>query len=97
MYIVFSTLLSGVKLKDGFAKAQKVSIVKNTRNIKQRFGSVEKDYTVLELSVCEGRKHFVKNILASVGFPVHKLCRISFGPYKLDNLPLGTIKEVKFE
>lgn len=51
---------------------------------------------IVRLSVAEGRKHLVKNILASVGHPVVELVRVAFGPYRLGNVAPGSMREVSF-
>ncbi|MBS2033678.1 rRNA pseudouridine synthase [bacterium] len=43
----------------------------------------------LEIALCEGRKRQVRRMLASVGYPVEWLRRVSFGPLSLGNLPEG--------
>lgn len=44
--------------------------------------------------VCEGKYHQVRRMLASRGKPVTYLRRIAEGGLKLDNLPLGEIREL---
>lgn len=52
---------------------------------------------IIEIVVAEGRKHFVKNILAVVGLPVIRLCRVGFGPYRLGSIPQGSLTKVEFK
>jgi pseudouridine synthase len=43
----------------------------------------------LSLTIHEGRKRQVRRMLASVGYPVMELRRVSIGPASLGNLPVG--------
>ena len=52
--------------------------------------------SAIEITVCEGRKHFVKRLLEAVGHPVRRLARISFGPYQLRGTPVGEIQRINF-
>src|SRR5437588_3002262 len=65
-------LKQGVKLADGFAKADDFRV----------FDQVGKRILV-EVTLHEGRKHIVRRLLAEVGFPVQRLARIEFGAVKL--------------
>ena len=49
---------------------------------------------IVEVTVREGSKHFVKRLLAAAGCPVVRLCRIAFGPFTLGNLGEGEMREV---
>lgn len=48
--------------------------------------------SVVELSIHEGRKHQVKNMLRAVGHEVLRLHRHSFGPLELGGLPAGAVR-----
>ncbi len=74
-------LKQGVKLADGFAKADSFRI----------FDQVGKRVLV-EVTLHEGRKHIVRRLLKEVGHPVQQLARIQFGPVKLGRLKPGTIR-----
>lgn len=43
----------------------------------------------LEVTVTEGRKHLVRNLLAAVGHPVARLRRVAIGAVTLGRLPVG--------
>jgi len=73
----------GTTLEDGFAKSDRVRIVK-----------VKGDSTLLEIVFHEGRKHIVKRFLASFGHKVKRLKRVSIGPIKLGNLPVGKWRDL---
>ena len=46
----------------------------------------------LRITVTEGKKNEIRIVLATIGAPVKKLQRISFGPVELGNLPVGKIR-----
>ena len=43
----------------------------------------------------EGKNREVKNVLGHLGLAVNRLIRVSFGPFRLGDLPEGAIEEVK--
>ena len=48
----------------------------------------------LRIEIYEGKKNEIRIVLGTIGAPVKKLHRISYGPVRLDNLPVGKIREV---
>ena len=54
----------------------------------------DKNYTVIGITLHEGRKHQVKRMLEAIGHPVVKLHRDTFGPIKLGDLALGSWREL---
>ena len=48
----------------------------------------------LSVSIREGKNREVRKILASIGLTVNRLIRKTYGPYSLDGLKKGQIKEV---
>jgi len=59
-----------------------------------------KDFSIVELTIVEGRNHIVKNVFMKLGYLVDKLSRIEYAFLNLDGLKSGeyrqlTIKEVK--
>lgn len=70
------------------------------RRVKLRKVDKEKDTSMIELTICEGKNHEIKRMMASVGLEVLKLKRERIGFLTLGNLPSGkarklTVKEVK--
>lgn len=68
--------------------------------IKLRKINQEKNTTLVEITIIEGRNHIVKKLFASLGYNVLKLSRISYAFLNIDNLKSGeyrslTIKEIK--
>lgn len=55
----------------------------------------DRDRTVLELQLTEGRNRQVRRMLAAVGCPVKKLERVAMGPLRLTGLPRGAWRELK--
>ncbi len=71
-------LQKGVRLEDGFtapAGAKKIE--------------TGQDYTVLEITIHEGRNRQVRRMCEAIGHPVISLKRTKFGPLVLDGLPGG--------
>ena len=48
----------------------------------------------LRITVTEGKKNEIRIVLKYCGLPVKTLHRVEFGPIKLENLPVGKIKEI---
>ena len=87
-------LQRGVLLEDGLAKAKRVRPLQANLSTTHLLGEIKAGESLLELIATEGRKHFVKRILETVGHPVEALSRVQFGPYALGNLQPGRIKQV---
>lgn len=51
----------------------------------------------ISLSLTEGKNRQVRKMTARAGFPTLRLIRVSIGPFKLDNLKSGEVREVYFE
>lgn len=51
----------------------------------------------ISLSLTEGKNRQVRKMTAKAGFPTLRLIRVSIGPFKLDNLKSGEVREVYFE
>lgn len=76
-------LKDGIRLDDGFARADHFRVVENHG----------KNYLV-EVSLHEGRKHIVRRMLAEAGFPVEKLVRTRFGPIALGDQKSGWLRRM---
>jgi pseudouridine synthase len=57
----------------------------------------ERDSSVVELTLREGRNRQVRRMLAAVGYPVKKLERIGMGPVRLKGLARGQWRELTRE
>ncbi|MDO8359866.1 MAG: pseudouridine synthase [Devosia sp.] len=49
----------------------------------------------LLLALREGKNREVKNVLGALGLTVNRLIRVSFGPFQLNDLPIGAVEVVK--
>lgn len=89
-----SLLIKGLHLKDGFAKAHSARVMTPGKNTKVLVGDPKENESLIELTVTEGRKHFVKNILGAIHCPVVKLSRTAFGPYTLKGIVPGQLRQI---
>ena len=49
----------------------------------------------LLVSLREGKNREIKNVLQALGLQVNRLIRVSFGPFQLNDLPIGAVEVVK--
>lgn len=83
---VIQKLRKGVYLADGVAKVASVQVRRR-----------ELHSTELEIELKEGRNREIRRILARVGHKVMRLRRMSFGPLRVGNLPLGASRRLTNE
>ncbi len=76
----------GVTLDDGPVKPDHVKLV--SRSAKQ---------TLLTITLHEGRNRVVRRMMDAVGHPVDRLARVSIGPVKLGQLPVGETRDLTRE
>ncbi len=84
-----SSLLNGITLEDGIARAARARLLTSHRG-----------RTQLEIVMTEGRKREVRRMMEALGYPVAALVRVSIGPLSDGALEPGswrylTIAEVK--
>jgi 23S rRNA pseudouridine2605 synthase len=77
---VLAKLERGIRLSDGFVKAQG-TILKN-----------DESSTWVEVRIHEGRNRVVRRLFEKLGHPVMKLKRIVYGPFKLGRLQVGQVR-----
>lgn len=65
-----------------------------TARVGVRIHKRDRDRTVLELTLKEGRNRQVRRLLASVGCPVKKLERVAMGPLRLKGVARGAWREL---
>ena len=68
--------------------------------VKIKTNNREKDFSIIEISIVEGRNHIIKKVFNELGYLVDKLSRIEYAFLNLDGLKSGeyrelSIKEVK--
>jgi len=68
--------------------------------VKIKTNNREKDFSIVEITIVEGRNHIVKKVFMKLGYLVDKLSRIEYAFLNLDGLKSGeyrelSIKEVK--
>jgi 23S rRNA pseudouridine2605 synthase len=76
-------LRNGIELDDGLVTVDEFRVV-------SRSGA----RVMLELVLHEGRKHVVRRLLDSVGYPVERLVRTDLGPIKLGDLRVGNTRRL---
>ena len=79
-------LLKGVLIDGKMTKKSKVEVVSFDRKNKS---------TLIKIAITEGRNRQVRKMCETVGFPVKKLKRISFGGITLDGLAVGEYRKLK--
>ncbi len=75
---VIRAVKAGVLLEDGFARPKRV-----------RREPIDADEWGVRLVLTQGRKREVRRLLKAVGCPASSLCRVRFGPFRLDALGVG--------
>ena len=78
-------LRMGVKLEDGLTAPAVVNL---------RTYDHERNFTVFDITIHEGRNRQVRRMCDYIGFPVRELRRIKMGPIKLEGLGRGKIREL---
>ncbi len=84
-------LQDGVMVDGKICKPVKVKLKKN---------DTEEDFSLVEVTLIEGRNHIVKKLFKELGYLVDKLTRVEYAFLNVDNLKSGyyrtlTLKEVK--
>ena len=93
--LVLGKMTKGIFLEDGKARADRALRIPESELTKRLLRDVRPGEAILRVEVSEGRNHFVKRLLARLGLPVKRLCRIEFGPFRLNHLKPGEILELK--
>ncbi len=78
-----STLTKGIELEDGPIAADKARLL-----------DVERETSIVEITLHSGRNRIVRRMLDSVGHPVIDLVRRSFGPLNLGTLKAGGLRDL---
>jgi 23S rRNA pseudouridine2457 synthase len=92
-----SELKTGVELKDGRATARFARIVGEPAGLWERDPPIRYRKSVpdtwIEVGITEGRNRQVRRMTAAVGLPTLRLIRRSVGPWTLDGLQPGQLRE----
>ena len=78
-------LEKGIIIDNIKCKPTRVKIKKNDRI---------KDYSIVEITIAEGRNHIVKRVFENLGYLVDKLSRIEYAFLSIDNLRSGEYREL---
>ena len=93
-----TTLLEGVKLKDGLATAVAAKRIEAPPILWDRDPPIRYRKTVtdswVEITLGEGRNRQVRRMTAAVGLPTLRLIRNAVGPWTLDDLKPGESREI---
>lgn len=81
----FDLLRIGVKLEDGITAPAIVNL---------RTYDHEKNYTLFDITIHEGKNRQVRRMCDFIGFPVRDLKRIKMGPLNLSGLSKGKFREL---
>ena len=81
-----SRIVDGVELEDGFARAERVEVVRRLRNA-----------TWLEMQVREGRNRLVRRLMASGGYLVRRLVRVSYAGVELGGMRPGQVRMLEHD
>lgn len=90
-------LETGVVLKDGRAAARFARLIDEPAGLWERDPPIRYRKSVpdtwIEIGIAEGRNRQVRRMTAAVGLPTLRLIRRSVGPWSLDGLQPGNVRE----
>ncbi len=91
-------LQTGVRLKDGPARAIEVRLIDQPPGLWPRDPPIRRRHHIpthwLALTLTEGRNRQVRRMTAAVGLPTLRLIRARIGPWDLSGLPPGQWREI---
>jgi 23S rRNA pseudouridine2457 synthase len=91
-------LTRGVQLNDGPAHAINCTALGNIAEPWPRDPPIRVRKSVpdswIELTLDEGRNRQVRRMTAAVGLPTLRLIRVAIGPWRVDDLPLGSYRMI---
>jgi 23S rRNA pseudouridine2457 synthase len=92
------SLIKGVILKDGIAKALNARRIDAPAGLWEREPPIRQRKTVkdswIEITLAEGRNRQVRRVTAAVGLPTLRLIRYSVGPWTLEDLAPGASRQI---
>jgi 23S rRNA pseudouridine2457 synthase len=90
-------LRDGVQLNDGIALPARAQLIAEPAALWERTPPVRVRQSIptrwLELVIREGRNRQVRRMTAAVGYPTLRLIRAAIGPYTLNGLAPGTLRD----
>ena len=93
--------IEGVLSKEDIETLKNKMIIEDRRVVIKHFKIRKKDYdknsSLVEIGIIEGRNHIVKKIFSSLKHPVIKLSRIKYGYLELGNLKSGEYRELSLK
>ena len=96
-----SELVSGVRLKDGMAKAVSASLLAPPAGLWERTPPIRYRANVadrwIEIALTQGRNRQVWRMTAAVGLPTLRLIRYSIGPWSIEGLLPGQSRQISSE
>ena len=96
--------IDGILNEEDYKKLRKGLLIDGRKltidNFKVKALDKQKNTSLVEVTIHEGRNHIIKKLFGALGYDVKKLTRIKYGPLTLDNLKSGeyrsiTNKEIK--
>ncbi|MDR7306443.1 pseudouridine synthase [Rhodoferax saidenbachensis] len=91
-------LRQGVQLNDGLTLPARAQLIAEPAALWERTPPVRFRQSIptrwLELVIREGRNRQVRRMTAAVGYPTLRLIRAAIGPYTLEGLAPGTLRDV---
>lgn len=82
------------KLTEGIYLADRSGKTARAAASKVKLVSRDRDRTVLEITLREGRNREIRRMLARLGHPVRRLKRIAIGPVKLKGVAMGEWRDL---